>query len=130
MLTILTTYIDLASLYQYYDIKIKMNNFKNKETNLNKLIEKLGNLSVSYTQSNNEAEKITQEKNQLEGEKKKVELKHEQLLKEHKYLKNKLLKLQEEVSKKTEKEEIFNREIDELSQETENLVEDIEKWQM
>ena len=48
-----------------------MNNFKNKETNLNKLIEKLGNLSVSYTQSNNEAEKITQEKNQLEGEKKK-----------------------------------------------------------
>jgi chromosome segregation ATPase len=128
--TVLTTYIDLASLYQYYDIKIKMNNFKNKETNLNKLIEKLGNLSVSYTQSNNEAEKITQEKNQLEGEKKEVELKHDQLLKEHKYLKNKLLKLQEEVSKKSEKEEIFNREIDELSQETENLVEDIEKWQM
>ena len=107
-----------------------MNNFKNKETNLNKLIEKLGNLSVSYTQSNIKAEKITQEKNQLEGEKKEVELKHDQLLKEHKYLKNKLLKLQEEVSKKSEKEEIFNREIDELSQETENLVEDIEKWQM
>ena len=107
-----------------------MNNLHNKEKNLNKLIDKLDNLSFSYSQSTTNTEKVKLEKNQLEGEKKEVELKHDQLLKEHKYLKNKLLKLQEEVSKKSEKEEIFNREIDELSQETENLVEDIEKWQM
>ena len=39
------------------------------------------------------------------------------------------MKLQEEVNKKSELEEKFNQDIDELSQETENLVEEIEKWQ-
>jgi len=41
-----------------------------------------------------------------------------------------LAKLQEEVNKKSELQEKFNRDIDELNQETENLVEEIEKWQM
>ena len=37
--------------------------------------------------------------------------------------------LQEEVNKRSELEEKFNQDIEELSQETENLVEEIEKWQ-
>jgi hypothetical protein len=39
------------------------------------------------------------------------------------------MKLQEEVNKRSELEEKFNQDIEELSQETENLVEEIEKWQ-
>ena len=50
-------------------------------------------------------------------------------MREHKYLKDKLYKLQEELKKKSEVELQFNQEIDELSQETESLVKEIEKWQ-
>ena len=39
------------------------------------------------------------------------------------------MKLLEEVNKRSELEEKFNQDIEELSQETENLVEEIEKWQ-
>ena len=51
-------------------------------------------------------------------------------MREHKYLKDKIKKMQLEVKKKSEIDDNFNQEIDELSQETENLVSEIEKWQM
>ena len=51
-------------------------------------------------------------------------------MREHKYLKDKIKNFQLEVKKKSELEETFNQEIEELSQETENLVSEIEKWQM
>ena len=51
-------------------------------------------------------------------------------MREHKYLKEKIKSLQLEVKKRSELEENFNQEIEELSQETENLVSEIEKWQM
>ena len=50
-------------------------------------------------------------------------------MREHKYLKGKIAKLQEEVDKRSNMEEKFNLDIEELSQETENLVNEIEKWQ-
>ena len=51
------------------------------------------------------------------------------MIREHNYLKDKVSTLQSEVKKKSELEENFNQEIEELSQETENLVSEIEKWQ-
>ena len=51
-------------------------------------------------------------------------------MRELKFLKDKIKILQTEVQKKSALEENFNQEIEELSQETENLVSDIEKWQM
>ena len=48
----------------------------------------------------------------------------------HKYLKEKVKNLQLEVNKKSELEDKFNEDIEELSQETENLVDEIDKWQM
>ena len=51
-------------------------------------------------------------------------------MREHKYLKEKIQKLQLEVNKKSELEDEFNQDIEELSQETENLVSEIDKWQM
>ena len=59
-----------------------------------------------------------------------IEKKNQELIREHKYLKEKILNLQSEVKKRSQLEDSFNQEIDELSQETENLVSEIEKWQM
>ena len=69
-------------------------------------------------------------KGSLSKQKNHIEKKNQELIREHKYLKDKILKLQLEVKKKSEIEENFNQEIDELSKETENLVSEIEKWQM
>ena len=38
--------------------------------------------------------------------------------------------MQSEVNKRSELEDKFNQEIEELSKETENLVSEIDKWQM
>ena len=51
-------------------------------------------------------------------------------MREHKYLKDKIKKLLLEINKRSEIEDKFNQDIDELSQETENLVSEIDKWQM
>ena len=106
-----------------------MSNFEKKEQNLNQLIDKLNSLSLSYSQPNYELEKIKTEKNELVNQKQEIE-KNNELMREHKFLKEKIKKLQLEVSKKTELEDRFNQDIEELSQETENLVNEIDKWQM
>ena len=107
-----------------------MSIFEQKEKNLNKLIDRLTNLTSTYSQSTYDSEKIKTEKNELLRQKTEIEKKNEKLIREHKYLKEKLLKLQSEVKKKSIIEEKFNQDIEELSQETENLVSEIEKWQM
>ena len=107
-----------------------MSNFEKKEQNLNQLIDKLNSLSSSYSQPYYELEKIRSEKNELVNQKKEIEKKNEELMREHKYLKEKIKKLQSEVKKKFEFEDKFNQDIEELSLETENLVKEIDKWQM
>ena len=58
-----------------------------------------------------------------------IEKKNQELMREHKYVKEKIGNLQREVSKQSAMEDKFNQDIEELSQETENLVSEIEKWQ-
>ena len=107
-----------------------MSIFEQKEKNLNRLIDKLNNLTTTYSQSSNDDEKILTEKNELVRQKLLIEKKNQELMREHKYLKEKIKNLQLEVNKKSELEGKFNQEIEELSQETENLVSEIDKWQM
>ena len=107
-----------------------MSNFEKKEQNLNQLIDKLNSISLSYSQPKYEIEKIKSEKNELENKKKEIEKQNQELMREHKYLKEKLQRLQIEINKKSELEERFNQDVDDLSQETENLVDEINKWQM
>ena len=64
-----------------------MNNFEKKEQNLNQLIDKLNSISLSYSQPNYELEKIKTEKNELANKKIEIEKKNEELMREHKYLK-------------------------------------------
>ena len=108
---------------------ILMKNFEKKENDLNKLIDRLSNLKVSYSQleSNND---FKVEKNTLLAEKEQIEKRNQELLREHKYLSEKILKLQRELKKKTEFEKKFNEDIHDLNQETQSRVEEIEKWQM
>ena len=107
-----------------------MSIIEKKEKNLNQLINKLNSLSLTYSQPNYEVEKIKTEKNEIIRQKIAIEKKNQELLREHKYLKEKILTLQSEVKKRSQLEDNFNQEIDELSKETENLVTEIEKWQM
>ena len=104
-----------------------MSNIEKKEKNLTQLIDKLNSLSLSYSQPKYEIEKIITEKNELSRQKNTIENKNQELMREHKYLKEKIKKLQFEVSKKSEIEDKFNQDIEELSQETENQVSEIVK---
>ena len=107
-----------------------MSNFEKKEQNLNQLIDKLNSISLSYSQPKYEIEKIKTERNELRNKKKEVEKQNQELMREHRYLKEKIQKLQLEVNKKSELEDRFKRDIEDLSQETESLVNEIDKWQM
>ena len=107
-----------------------MSIFEKKEKNLNELINKLDVLTSTYSQSSYEKEKIKTEKNEILRQKSEIEKKNQELMREHKYLKEKINNLQLEIIKKSKIEDKFNEEIEELSQETENLVSEIDKWQM
>ena len=106
-----------------------MSNLENKEKNLHSLIQKLSNLSNSYSHNGLKSEELKKERDYFLNEKNNIEKKHIELLREQKYLKNKITSLEEELNKKSELQEKFSKEIDELNQETEELVEEIDKWQ-
>ena len=107
-----------------------MNNLANKEKNLNKLIEKLSHLSKSYSHNSATSNELKKERDCFLNEKNELHKRHSELLREQKYLKNKIIGLEQELNKKSELQEKFSKEIDELSQETEELVEEIDKWQI
>ena len=107
-----------------------MSIIEKKEKKLNQLINKLNSLSLTYSQPTYEIEKIKTEKYEILRQKIEIENKNKELLREHKYLKDKINELQIAVKKKSELEDNFNQEIEELSQETKDLVSEIEKWQM
>ena len=67
-----------------------MSDFEKKEQNLNQLIDKLNSMSLSYSQPNFELEKIKTEKNELANKKKEIEKHNQELMREHKYLKEKI----------------------------------------
>ena len=107
-----------------------MSIIEKKEKNLNQLINRLNSLTLTYSQPTYEIEKIKTEKNEILRQKIELENKNQELLREHRYLKDKIKNLQLEVQKKLQLENDFNQEIEELSQEAESLVSEIEKWQM
>tara|TARA_Y100000992_G_scaffold292253_1_gene249588 strand:- start:49 stop:372 length:324 start_codon:yes stop_codon:yes gene_type:complete len=107
-----------------------MKNLEKKETNLNQLIKKLGKLNISYSQFGFDNKSILKERDTLIFEKKELERKNQEILREHKYLTERVKKLEFELKSKKELEKKFNRDINDLNQETESLVEEIEKWRM
>ena len=69
------------------------------------------------------------EKNQLLREKEESEKNFKKLSKQHQELKSELEKINKDVSHKFGNKNNFNQKIDELNQETETLIDEIEKWQ-
>ncbi len=106
-----------------------MSILEKKEKNLNELLDKLNILTSTYSHSSYKSEKIETEKNELIRKKSEIEKKNQELMREHKYLKGKIAQLKEEMNKRSFLEEKFNQDIEELSQETESLVNEIDKWQ-
>ena len=77
-----------------------MSIIEKKEKNLNLLINKLNSLTLTYSQPTYEIEKIRTEKNRILLQKNEIENKNQELLREHKYLKEKIKSLQLEEKKK------------------------------
>ena len=107
-----------------------MKNLEKKETNLNQLIEKLGKLNTSYSQYSFNNKSVERERDLIKSEKDELEKKNQEILREHKYLTERIKKLETELNSKKELEKKFNQDINDLNQETHSLVEEIEKWQM
>ena len=107
-----------------------MESIYNKEKKLETVLEKLTNLSRSSKSYANSIDDLYVEKNQLQSEKNETESKYKQLLLEYNNLKQKLKILEDKYSKKKQLQEQFSQDINELGEETESLVEEIEKWQM
>ena len=107
-----------------------MKNFEKKETNLNLLIDKLAKLNTSYSQYGFDNKSIKKERDSFKSEKEELKKKNQEILREHKYLKDRVKKLEYELKSKIELEKKFNQDINDLNQETQNLVDEIEKWQM
>ena len=90
----------------------------------------MGKLNTSYTQHNFNSKSLKKEKDLIRSEKEELEKKNQEILREHKYLSEKVKKLEYELKSKKDLEKKFNQDINDLNQETQSLVEEIEKWQM
>jgi peptidoglycan hydrolase CwlO-like protein len=77
---------------------------------------------------NNDINFLNLEKNQLLREKEESDKNFKRLSKRHQELKSELDKIDKEVSYKFGNRDNFNQKIDELNQETEILIDEIEKW--
>tara|TARA_Y100001970_G_C13528502_1_gene506496 strand:- start:177 stop:500 length:324 start_codon:yes stop_codon:yes gene_type:complete len=106
-----------------------MENLYNKEKKLEIALSRLRTLSESPISYSGEINDLYEEKNQLEIEKSESENKYNQLLLEHNNLKKKLKTLEEQTLRNKKLQDELNQDINELSQETDSLVEEIDKWQ-
>ena len=106
-----------------------MKNYKEKEKKLEHVLKKLTTMSTRVVKMSNDIGSLNLEKNQLLREKEESEKNFKNLLKQHQELKSALEKIDKEVSHKFGNKDNFNQKIDELNQETEILIDEIEKWQ-
>ena len=107
-----------------------MNSIHEKEKKLQQALEKLNlinpqNLNLKETISN-----LDQQKNQLEIEKKELETNYEELKQNYQKLMSKIDELNNQKEVEVKKELEFSDKIDELNQETDSLLEEIDKWQI
>jgi len=106
-----------------------MKNYEEKEKKLDNVLKRLNLMSNKVVKMNKDISLLNLEKNQLLREKEETEQNFQKLSKQHEDLKNELDKVGEQVNKKFGNRENFNEKIDELNQETEILIDEIEKWQ-
>ena len=106
-----------------------MNSVIEKEKKLNLALTKLKNLNLKNPDIKKNLENLSLKKNQLEIEKQELEEKYKNLLNDYNDLTQKLDNFQnlEKIERKKQIE--FSEKIDELNQETDTLLDEIDKWQ-
>ena len=106
-----------------------MKNYEEKEKKLDNVLKKLNSTSNRVVKMSNDINSLNLEKNQLLREKGESDINYENLLKQHQKLKSEMDKINKDLGNKFGKKNNFNQKIDELNQETEILIDEIEKWQ-
>ena len=107
-----------------------MKYFSEKEKKLEMALDKLKKLNLVDEEGLKNIEFLSDQKNQLEIEKKELENKHQNLVHEHQKLKEQLQTIKNKNSQHKLDQLKINEKIDELNQETDILLEEIDKWQM
>ena len=105
-----------------------MNFLSEKEKKLNEALTKLKNLNFNDTNTNKDIETLKEQKNQLQIEKKELEKKYVSLVNEYEELSRKLDEFEKQEKIEKQKQLNFYEKIDELNQETDILLEEIDKW--
>ena len=108
-----------------------MKSFQEKEKKLYHLLNKLNNFELSKVQNKDQLkiENLKDQKNQLEIEKNNLEDKYHSLVNELEKARIKIGQLEDNKKKDQLKQNEFDQKIDELNQETEYLIEEIDKWE-
>ena len=106
-----------------------MENYEEKEKKLDNVLEQLNSMSNKVARMNKDIFLLGTEKNQLLREKEESEANFKLLNKQHAELKLELEKINKDIGLKFGDRTNFNQKIDELNQETETLIDEIEKWQ-
>jgi len=106
-----------------------MENYEEKEKKLDNVLKELNSISNKVVKMNKDIDSLSVEKNQLLREKEQSEINYQTLAKQHEKLKLELEKINKDIRLKFGNRTTFNEKIDELNQETENLIDEIEKWQ-
>ena len=106
-----------------------MNSIIEKEKKLSLVLTELKNLNLKNPVLESSIENLNQKKNQLEIEKKGLEDKYISLKEDYDILSKKLeeMKNKEKLEERNQME--FSEKIDELNQETDTLLDEIDKWQ-
>ena len=86
-------------------------------------------MSNKVLKMNNDIDSLNLERNQLLREKEESEKNFQILSKQHQELKSELEKINKDIGHKFGNKNNFNQKIDELNQETETLIDEIDKWQ-
>jgi 5-formyltetrahydrofolate cyclo-ligase len=100
-----------------------------KEKRLNLALTKLKNLNLKNPEIKKNIENLNSQKNQLEIEKQELEEKYKSLTDDFNNLSKKLDEFQNLEKIEQKKQIEFSEKIDELNQETDTLLEEIDKWQ-
>ena len=115
---------------QFINIDIYMKNIDEKEKKLTDALQKLRQINIQDNKNIDEVAILRGQKNQLEIEKDHIIKSLQSLEEENLKLKSQLNELKKNYEISKTKENQFNEKIDELNQETDSLLEEIDKWQM
>ena len=107
-----------------------MKNIDEKEKKLKDTLKKLGEINIRHNEELDKVAILKDQKNQLEIEKKQITTSLQSLEEENLKLISQINELKKDYETSKRKENQFNEKIDELNQETDNLLEEIDKWQM